>query len=173
MEILENYDSWATHFRSTWLKHLEQNGEVNWDLYKHPRNKENINSDGLTLSQSKIMLLTSSGTYLKNSQDSFDSKSLYGDYSSRTIPMSSNFEELDYAHTHYDHTSRKLDAQVNLPLRHLGNLVKENFIGAVSSNFISITGYQPDLTKLIEELIPSIIDKVKKESPDALFLVPV
>ena len=38
-----------------------------------------------------------------------------------------------------------------LPLRHLADMVDEGVIGELTSSVISFMGYQPDITRVIDE----------------------
>ena len=95
-----------------------------------------------------------------------------GDYSIRLIPSDVDPSKLTYAHTHYDHTAVNMDYQVLIPLGHLRDKVDAGEIGALTENFVSFMGYQPDISQLLDETIPLIIEAAKSEQADAVLLVP-
>lgn len=171
MEIVENFIDWQNHYKD-WLKYYEENGKLDWDNYFRPRNKTAPSTKAINLSESKLMLISSAGAFLKRDQKAFDASNLFGDYTLRTFPIETPFEELNYAHEHYDHKVVEEDPQALLPLRNLEKLVEDNFIGSLAKTVISFSGYLPDVQRVIEVLIPSILIKVKEEKPDALLLVP-
>jgi hypothetical protein len=67
-------------------------------LYKHPRNNQVLRTPGVGLNQSRLMLISSAGGYPHHSQEPFDTASVFGDYTIRTFPTSTPFDDLAYAH---------------------------------------------------------------------------
>ncbi|MCL4252294.1 MAG: hypothetical protein KJ043_00775 [Anaerolineae bacterium] len=172
MDILENRDAWYEHFKQNWLAHYEATGETNFKIYQHPKNEHAPTGKGVDLSQSKLILISSAGGYLKNSQTPFDAPNPLGDYSLRTFPLSTPFSEIDFAHDHYDHTAVNTDPQVLLPLRHLEDLVAEGVIGAVHDTVISYSGYLPISPRTVDELYPQVLKLVNESGAHAALLVP-
>lgn len=173
MEILENKAQWSADFRDGWLKLLRQKGELNWDIYQHPKNDETPGTPGIRLSQSRLMLISSAGAYLSESQDPFDDEDRLGDYTFRTFPSSIEFEALAYAHGAYDHQMVEKDAQVALPLRHLEELEAKGEIGELAPTVISFMGYQPDSARVVDELIPQVLAIARSERVEAALLAPL
>ena len=75
-------------------------------------------------------------------------------------------------HDHYDHTFIDQDPQVLLPLRHLEDMVTEGIIGELAPTVVSFMGYQPDVTRVLDELIPAIQQAIAAQSPQAALVVP-
>jgi hypothetical protein len=172
MEILENREQWQISFKESWLAHYQQTGTIDWDLYPHPRNSTAPSSPGIAVSKSRLMLVSSAGGYLPDQQEPFDAANLLGDYSVRLFPSSTPLEALGFAHEHYDLTAVKQDPQVLLPLRHLEDLVNEGAIGELTPSVASFMGYQPDVTRVVDETIPPIVKSALSEKADAVLLVP-
>jgi D-proline reductase (dithiol) PrdB len=170
--ILEDPLGWATRYRAGWLKHHQDTGQFDWKLYEKPSNTQPIVGGAVTLSQSRVVLITSAGGYLRNQQDAFDAPHPYGDYSIRLIPTNTPLHQIAIAHDHYDHQFVDADPQVLLPLRHLEDLAREGIIGSVAANVISFMGYQPDAARVVDELVPQIVEAVYAERADAALLVP-
>ncbi|MGD2050057.1 MAG: glycine/sarcosine/betaine reductase selenoprotein B family protein [Chloroflexota bacterium] len=173
MEILENKAQWSADFRDGWLKLLRQKGEVNWDVYQHPRNDETPGTPGIRLNQSRLMLISSAGAYLHEGQVPFDEEDRLGDYTLRTFPSSTEFKALAYAHGAYDHQMVEQDAQVALPLRHLEELEAKGEIGELAPTVISFMGYQPDSARVVDELVPQVLAIAKSEQVEAALLAPL
>lgn len=171
MEILENYDEWVEVYQSGWLKHFEETGEVKWDLYNRPDNKQKVAGKAVDLSQSKLALITSAGGYLKDSQQPYDAENDKGDYTIRVFPSDTALDSIAYAHTHYDHTAVDEDPQVLVPLRHLEDMVAEGKIGELAP-VISFMGYQPDAAQVVDETAPAIVKAAKEANVQAALLVP-
>ncbi|MBN1665905.1 MAG: hypothetical protein JW862_02415 [Anaerolineales bacterium] len=171
MRILDDDQNWIKTFRSGWLAHYHQTGTFNWDIYERPRNHTKISGAGIDLPGSRLMLISSAGAYLADSQPPFDAGHPLGDYTVRVFPPDTPFEKLAYAHEHYDHTAVEADPQVLLPLGHLREMVSAGEIGALTG-VVSFMGYQPDVSCLLDETIPAISSIAQAEAADAALLVP-
>ena len=172
MEILEDREQWLATFRAGWLAHYQQTGEQNWKIYNRPKNSAAPAGKAITLRNSRLVLIASAGGYLRDSQAPFDAPNLFGDYTLRLFPINTPFDALAYAHEHYDHTAVNADPQVLMPLGHLADLVAEGAIGELAPSVISFSGYQPVVTHVLDQTIPSIIQSVQAERADAALLVP-
>jgi len=172
MQILENYDEWKAAFRDGWLAHLQQTGEIDWSLYNRPDNNSAPGCPGVDLAHSRLMLVTTSGAYLPGRQEPFDAASPLGDYGIRLWSSTTPLEALAYAHEHYDQTAVNSDPQVLLPLCHLEELVGEGAIGEMAPSVVSFMGYQPDLSRVVDEMIPEIVAAAQAEEVQAALLVP-
>ncbi|MGB7340038.1 MAG: glycine/sarcosine/betaine reductase selenoprotein B family protein [Phototrophicaceae bacterium] len=172
MDILENREAWQAHFEANWLAHYEKTGETNFKLYEYSRNEDAPSGKAIDLSQSKLLFVTSSGAYLKASQTAFDAANPLGDYSVRLIPQSSRLDDLAFAHEHYDHQYVDQDPQSLVPLRILESLQADGVIGELAENIVSFHGYTPNVSIILDELIPQIIGLAKDQQVDAALLVP-
>lgn len=90
MRILENMKLWDHNFRSGWLAEFVNTGIIDWKLYNPPKNKSTICGKGIDLRNSRLMLISSAGAYLTDSQQPFDaSKSTWRLHSSETAAIDS------------------------------------------------------------------------------------
>ncbi len=172
MEILENRAEWLQTYTSVFLAKFYESGQTDWSIYPRPNNKYPITGKGIDLKTSRLIFITSAGGYLKDSQPPFDASNPLGDYSIRLWPTATAFSALAYAHDHYDHTAVNADPQVLVPLRHLEALVAQGEIGELAPQVISFSGYMPDATRVVDELIPAILDVATAERATAALLVP-
>ena len=172
MQILENLNQWLSEYQDGWLAHYQRTGEFNWKIYNRPRNSQPVTGSGIDLSQSRLILITSAGSYLADSQQPFDAAHPLGDYSIRTYPSSTPLDALAIAHDHYDNSAVNADRQVLIPLEHLEHMVSEGNIGELADTVISFHGYQPNVTRTISETIPAIMEATKKERASAALLIP-
>jgi hypothetical protein len=172
MEIVENLDRWRADFEKGWLAHYERTGETDWSIYNRPRNREWPAGPGVDLAQSRLLLISTAGSFLVAEQPPFDDVTAYGDYSIRTYPCTTAFEALDYAHGHYDYAAVRADPEVLIPLDHLREMTAEGRIGALTDNLVSINGYMPEVDRLVAETVPLILDTAAKEKAHAALLVP-
>lgn len=172
MEILENRDEWKAHFENNWLKYYHEHDETNFKIYQYAKNETAPSGAAIDLSQSKLLFVTTAGAYLKDSQDAFDADSKLGDYSIRTFPQSTDLHALAFAHTHYNHMWIDSDSQVLVPLRVLEAMVGEGKIGSLAETVVSFSGYMPDVSRVLDELIPEVVGMAKEQQVDAALLVP-
>ena len=172
MEILENRAEWDAEFRAGWLAEFEEKGTTNWKIYNRPHNSPLPPTPGIDLSQSRLVLISSAGTYLTDSQEPFDATDLLGDYTVRVWSTDTPFSALSIAHDHYQHDAIKADSQVLLPIGHLQDMVESGEIGELSPSVISYMGYQPDIRRTVDELIPPLLAIVQELQADAALLVP-
>ena len=173
MDILEDLDGWRANFQDTWLKQLRTDGTIDWSLYRHPRNRSCPAGPAADLPRSRLLLVTSSGAYLKDLQAPFDTDNPEGDYSFRTFPTGTKAENLDYAHGHYDEAFIRADMQVGIPLGHLQRFVTEGRVGALTRSVVSIMGYQPDSARVALELAPRILALAQGEGANAALFAPL
>lgn len=172
VEIIENRDQWYREYQDGWLAHYRATGETKWDIYNKPVNKTPPTGKGIDLSQSRLVLVSSAGSYLKASQQPYDDADDLGDYTTRRYPTTTPFDAIAYAHSHYDHAAVNADPQVLLPLKHLADVVEEGGIGELAPDVISFHGYQPDVTRVADETIPAIVAAAKEMNAQAALLVP-
>ncbi len=120
----------------------------------------------------KFALITSGGIYLKDSQDAFDTKSIHGDTTFREIPKTARTADLGIAHAHYDHALAEQDINIIFPLQRFIELESEGVVGKVAETHYSFS-YVNDVATLVAETIPDLLNRIKAQHVDALFLVPV
>lgn len=172
MQILENREQWLADFRTGWLAHFQETGETNWRIYNLPRNETAPPGSGIDLAQSRLMLISTAGAYLKGQQTPFDAADHLGDYTIRIFSNDTSPEQIVFAHDHFDHTAVNSDQQVLLPLRHLQEMVAGGVIGELAPSVISFMGYQPAATRVVDETFPAVLAAVQAEQVNAVLLVP-
>jgi D-proline reductase (dithiol) PrdB len=150
---MESFPKWHDHF--VWMP----NEKPAWTVPQKP------------LSQSRVSLVTSTGVHLR-SQDPFDVKSDYGDWSFRVIPSDADTNDFLISDAHYDHSEADQDINCVFPITHLWSLKSEGVIGDISKSFYSFMGFIPDPTRLKNETAPQVARLLKKEGVDVLFLTP-
>jgi D-proline reductase (dithiol) PrdB len=117
-------------------------------------------------------LVTSGGLYLKDRQPPFDTVSIHGDPSFREIPKTVRPDELGIAHAHYDHSLVEQDINVIFPIQRFIELERENIVGRVADTHYSFS-YVNDVVRLVTEMVPKLISRIKAAQVDILFMVPV
>lgn len=170
-DIIEGLDAWQDGFEKGWLASYHQTGVINWEQYRPPVNRQPISGAGIDLAASRLMLISSSGAYSPRTQDPFDAQNPIGDYSVREIPAHTDLMQLAYAHDHFDHTAVNADPQVLLPMNHLRQFAAAGISGQ-PTNIASFMGYQPDVSRVVYQTLPSILEFATKEQAQAALLVP-
>ena len=123
-------------------------------------------------SEKTFALITSGGLYIKDSQPAFEPETIHGDTSFREIPGTVRFEDIGIAHGHYDTGLAEADLNTIFPIQRFIELEKEGIIGKLAETNYSFS-YVNDVATLLTETAPQVIDRVKAQGVDALFLVPV
>ena len=123
-------------------------------------------------SEKTFALITSGGLYLKNSQPAFETGTIHGDMSFREIPRTVRYEDIGIAHGHYDPSLAEQDLNTIFPIHHFIELEKEGIIGKLADTHYSFS-YVNDAAALVAESAPKVLDRIRAESVDALFMVPV
>ena len=170
--IAENLDEWRAAYRDGWLAHWQATGETDFGRYRRIVNKECPGTPGVDLSRSRLLLVSTAGGYLPAAQRPFDAANPLGDYSLRTFPIDTPFEQIAYAHEHYDHTAVDADPQVLLPLRHLREMAADGLIGDLAPQVVSYMGYQPNVAQIVADMTPAIVGLARDQQADAVLLVP-
>lgn len=171
MDVLEDRTGWHARFLQ-WVEVYQQTGDLDWRSYPIPRNSSSPAGRGIDLRRSRLMLISSAGAYVRGCQAAFDADDPMGDYGHRIVPSTVPLEDLGFAHGHYDHTAVDQDPQVLVPLRHLEDMVAEWRIGELTPSMVSLMGYLPDVTRLIDETLPAILEAVRLERAEGVLLVP-
>lgn len=173
MEILENPLEWLREFQNGWLSEFENSGISDWSLYSPPKNASAPTSRGIDLSNSRLVLITTSGAYFPGTHAFFNCAHPLGDYTIRQIPTAAEPQDLVYSHPDLEQDWADTDPETVLPLKLLRSLVKEGRIGSLAPVFISFCGFQPHAIRVVKELVPAILKAVKQQHAHAALIVPV
>lgn len=117
----------------------------------------------------KVSFLTTAGVHLAKDTP-FDVDS--GDWGVRFIPADSDTNDLIVTHTHYDTTSADQDVNCVFPITALNHLRNKKIIGDLAPTFYGMMGYIPRVDKLLNDSIPLILERLKKEKVDVVLLSP-
>ncbi len=171
--ILDERDAWSEAYESGWLAHLRATGEMDWKRYPRPRNAPLARSSGIDPQQAKLLLVSSAGGYNPTTQEPFDAANPFGDYTIRELPFFDHDPAtLGFAHDHYDGTARDEDVGVLLPHRLLEERHASGLLRDIAPTFVSFSGYQPDLRRVVDELCPRAVEVALREHATAALLVP-
>ena len=121
------------------------------------------------LSESKLGLICTGGIYSAG-QTAFHFKD---DTSYRAIPTDVNVEDLRATHFAYDLTDARKDINVVFPVEQLRTMVEEGNIDSLAPNAYTLMGGIYSTRRVVEELIPALVERVVADEVDVVLLVPV
>ena len=129
------------------------------------------------LSAHKVSLVSTAGIFLK-SDVSFDyererREGTWGDPTHREIPKTAGQDDVFYSHLHVDTSFMAEDRNVAWPVDIFLDFEREGKIGALADTLYSIMGYIPNFNPLVKRTAPLMIEKMKAEGVEAVFLYPV
>ena len=172
MEIIENIAEWRKRY-AAWL---EDRGAVAGDdvgdSYPFVKNKRAPFSPARrALPMLNLALISSAGAYIDGTP-SLDTTASRGDLSFREIPSQIEPEDLRFAARGYDPTAVQSDSNSLLPLGRLFEFESNGIIGQVNPVFWSLSGFIPDAAGLVEEMVPRLVERVKRYEVQAALLIP-
>lgn len=132
------------------------------------------------INKCKFSLVNSGGIYLKNSRSPFNVERerlepTWGDPAFRVIPASTQQNEIEVSHLHYNHKDVLEDINILLPIQRFQELEIEAAIGSLANNVFTFMGYQgypPDPGAWREIYGPRVAKKLREEEVSCILLTP-
>ena len=121
------------------------------------------------LSECRLGMAASGGIYVAG-QVAFHHKD---DTSIREIPADVDTKDLRATHFAYDLSDARTDPNVVFPIDTLRRLVREGFLGGLSSRFHTFMGGIYSSRRVTEDLAPRLTGRFREDGVDAVLLVPV
>jgi D-proline reductase (dithiol) PrdB len=118
-----------------------------------------------------LALISSAGAYIDGAA-AFDTNSGSGDTSFREIPIEVEESDLRFAARGYDPSAVQEDMNSELPVERLLEFEKNGIIGQLNPVYWSFCGFIPDAGRLVDELIPKLVERVRRYEVQAALLVP-
>ena len=120
--------------------------------------------------------MTSAGISMK-SDPPFDmarekAEPTWGDPSYRQIPQTATENDIEVNHLHVNTSHIKQDLNVILPMARFQEFEHEGLIGKLAPTCYSYYGYQTDPTVLLNETMPQVAERMRRESVEAVLLTP-
>lgn len=173
MEIIEQVEEWRRRY-ADWKNAAGAaltNGDINED-YPFVKNKRApFTPARRALPMLNLALISSAGAYIKGT-DPFDTSAPDGDFTFREIPSEIDGEDLDFAARGYDPTTVREDINSELPLGRLLEFESNGIIGQLNPVFWSFSGFLPNAARLVDELTPALVERIKRYEVQAALLVP-
>lgn len=172
MEIIENIAEWSKRY-AAWLEErgVAGNDELG-DSYPFVKNKRAPFSPARrALPMLNLALISSAGAYIEGTAP-FNTTAPRGDLSFREIPSQLEAEDLRFAARGYDPAAVQSDSNSLLPLGRLLEFESNGIIGQLNPVFWSLSGFIPDAAGLVEEMVPRLVERVKRYEVQAALLIP-
>ncbi|MCA1647552.1 MAG: glycine/betaine/sarcosine/D-proline family reductase selenoprotein B [Chloroflexi bacterium] len=106
-------------------------------------------------------------------QPPMDGPNPEGDYTIRVLDVDTPASELHIWQTHFDTAAALDDINVVYPIDRLKELAADGTIGRVAPQAVSFMGYFSNVYRIRDEVVPAVVDVIKRTSADAVVLVPV
>jgi D-proline reductase (dithiol) PrdB len=168
VEIIDDIDGWRRRFES-WRPGA---GDELGPDYPFVRNRRApFTPARRALPMLNLALISSAGAYIDGTP-AFDTSSTTGDTSFREIPIEVEESDLRFAVRGYDPSAVREDANSALPVGRLLEFEKNGIIGQLNPVFWSFCGFIPDAGRLVDELVPKLVERVRRYEVQAALLVP-
>ena len=118
-----------------------------------------------------LALISSAGAYIDGTSP-FDTSSATGDLTFREIPIEVEQSDLRFAARGYDPAAVQKDANSQLPIERLLEFEQNGIIGQLNPVYWSFSGYIFDAGKLVEELVPKLVERIRRYEVQAALLIP-
>ena len=170
MDIIENIDDWRQRYAG-WNKPAASASDVD-ESYPFVTNKRAPFAPARrALPMLNLALISSAGAYLDGTEP-FDTNAADGDFTFREIPTQIEADDLRYSARGYETTAVESDLNSLLPLTRLFEFENNGIIGQLNSVFWSCCGFIPDAARLVEEMIPRLVERVGRYEVQAALLIP-
>jgi D-proline reductase (dithiol) PrdB len=120
------------------------------------------------LAECRVALVASGGVHTHD-QPPFHFKD---DTSIRIVPSDVDVALLRVAHFGYPTADAESDPNCVFPIERLRELVADGTIGSLAAESVTFMGGIYSQRRVMEDLVPAVVDKVKQQNVDLCYLVP-
>lgn len=172
MEILERIDDWRRSYGSWKGGRGASSTDDALGDYPFVENKRApFVPARRALPMLNLALISSAGAYIDGTEP-FNPNQPGGDIDFREIPVEVEAEDFRFAGKGYDLKAVEQDINSQVPINRLFEFEGNGIIGQLNPVFWSFCGYVPDAARLTEEMIPKLVERVKRYEVQAALLVP-
>ncbi len=169
MEVIEQLDFWQQRHR-VWQ--AKPRSIDNLEAYPFVENTRSpFTPLRRALPMLNLALISSAGAYIDGT-DPFDTSAPDGDFSFREIPSEIDLSDLRFAARGYELRFVQQDPNVQVPLARLAEFRANRVIGQLFSVFWSFCGFIPDAARLADEMLPKVVERLKRYEVQAALLIP-
>jgi D-proline reductase (dithiol) PrdB len=173
MDIIERIDDWRRHYDS-WQAGRGPGTPRN-ELGKSYPFVENRRAPFTparrALPMLNLALISSAGAFIDGTEP-FDRDARGGDTSLREIPVEVEAEDLRFTSWGYDGRAVEEDMNAQVPVRRLQEFESNGIIGKLNPVYWSFMGFIPDASRVVQELVPKLVERVMRYEVQAALLIP-
>ena len=169
MEVIEQLDSWQKRYDAWKAKQRSIDNVEDYPFVENTRSP--FTPLRRALPMLNLALISSAGAYIEGT-DPFDTSATDGDFTFREIPSEIDLSDLLFAARGYDPRFVQQDPNVQIPLDRLAEFRANRVIGQLSSVFWSFCGFIPDAARLADEMLPKVVERLKRQEVQAALLIP-
>jgi D-proline reductase (dithiol) PrdB len=118
-----------------------------------------------------LALISSAGAYIDGTEP-FDTNLRGGDASLREIPVEVEASDMRFTGWGYDAKAVQEDMNSQVPIRRLQEFESNGIIGKLNPAYWSFMGFIPDASRVVDELVPKLVERVKRYEVQAALLIP-
>jgi len=168
VEIIEDIDGWRRRFES-WRPGA---GDELGSDYPFVRNRRApFTPARRALPMLNLALISSAGAYIDGTP-AFDTGATDGDTTFKEIPIEVEESDLRFSARGYDPSAVQQDVNSELPVARLLEFEKNGIIGQLNPVYWSFCGFIPDAGRVVDELVPKLVERVRRYEVQAALLVP-
>ncbi len=173
MEIIEDIEKWRKAYVG-WERDPGSRAGSNELGQNYPWVKNRrapFNPARSALPMLTLALISSAGSYIEGTEP-FNTDASGGDLTFREIPAEVEGEDLRFSARGYDQTAVLSDINAQLPLTRLFEFESNGIIGQFNSVFWSFAGFIPDAGRFADEMLPRLVERVRRYEVQAALLIP-
>ncbi|HEX8746179.1 MAG TPA: glycine/sarcosine/betaine reductase selenoprotein B family protein [Pyrinomonadaceae bacterium] len=173
METIERIDEWRDRY-GRWQQgrgSASASDDVGDDYPLVENKRAPFTPARRALPMLNLALITSAGAYIDGT-DPFDVSQPGGDVNFREIPVEIDAEDLRYSARGYDAKAVNEDMNALVPIERLFEFEANGIIGQLNPVFWSFAGFIPDAARLNDEMLPRLIERIRRYEVQAALLVP-
>lgn len=173
METIERINEWRDRY-GRWQQKYTASGKSDdvGDDYPYVENKRApFVPARRALPMLNLALITSAGAYIDGT-DPFDVSAPGGDMNFREIPIEVEAEDIRYSARGYDPVAVKEDMNSLIPIERLFEFESNGIIGQLNPVFWSFCGFIPDVARMTEEMLPRLVERIRRYEVQAALLIP-
>jgi D-proline reductase (dithiol) PrdB len=169
VEIIEDIDGWRSRY-DDWKRSsgaANRADDVGSD-YPFVRNRRApFTPARRALPMLNLALISSAGAYIDGTPEFDESAPSF-----REIPIEVENTDLRFAARGYDPAAVQQDMNAEVPIERLLEFENNGIIGQLNPVFWSFNGYSPDAARLVDEMVPSLLERIARYEVQAALLVP-
>lgn len=175
METIERIDDWRERYNA-WQRRGSSSGATARDDvgsdYPFVENKRApFRPLRRALPMLNLALISSAGAYIDGTE-AFDVNAPGGDVSLREIPVEVEAEDLRFTARGYNPQAVERDMNAQVPIERLFEFTSNGIVGQLNPVFWSFCGFIPDAARMVETMLPQLIERVKRYQVQAALLIP-